>query len=394
MPWEESSAMDQKVRFVARYREGDVTMTALCEAFGISRECGYKWVARYESEGVDGLKARSRAPLTHPNAASAALVELVLDARRQHPTWGPRKLLLWLAKKRPRTALPAASSVATWLKSHGLAGRARRPKMHSAPTATPALASYQAANACWSTDFKGQFRTRDGTYCYPLTMQDVATRYLIRCQGLLSTAEAPARAIFASAFAEYGLPTFMRSDNGTPFSATSFCGLSALSAWWVSLGIGIDRIPPASPQHNGRIERMHRTLKAETTRPSAQDLLGQQRKFNAFQREYNDERPHEGLDNATPSSLYTASPRRCPRIAPEPHYPERWSQRTVNPNGTTSFAGHYLQMGKMLAGYRLGFEPVDDGLWAVHFFGRRLGEFDELDATLTCAGGVRECTRH
>jgi putative transposase len=391
MPWEESSAMDQKVRFVARYREGDVTMTGLCEAFGISRECGYKWVARYESEGVDGLKARSRAPLTHPNAASAVLVELVLDARRQHPTWGPRKLLVWLAKKRPRTALPAASSVATWLKSHGLAGRARRAKMRSAPTATPALSSYEAANACWSTDFKGQFKTRDGTYCYPLTMQDVATRYLIRCHGLLSTAESPARAIFASAFAEYGLPVFMRSDNGTPFSATSFCGLSALSAWWVSLGIGIDRIPPASPQHNGRIERMHRTLKAETTRPPARDLLVQQRTFNRFQAEYNNERPHEALDNATPSSLYVPSPRRFPRIAPEPQYPSRWAERMVSASGAITFGNRWLHVGKVLAGYRLGFEPVDEGIWAVHFFGRRLGEYDEDEATLACAGGVRRC---
>jgi transposase InsO family protein len=265
--------------------------------------------------------------------------------------------------------------------------------MRSAPTATPALATYQAANACWSTDFKGQFKTRDGVYCYPLTMQDVATRYLLRCQALLSTSEAPARAVFAAAFAEFGLPTFIRSDNGTPFSATSFSGLSALSAWWVSLGIGIDRIPPASPQHNGRIERMHRTLKAETTKPPAHDLLGQQRKFNAFQSEYNDERPHEALDNETPSSLYTPSPRRFPRIAPEPRYAERWVQRTVNEHGTTSFSGHYLQVGRMLAGYRLGFEAVDEGIWAVHFFGRRLGEFDELDATLTFAGGVRECTR-
>jgi len=317
-------------------------MTALCEAFGISRECGYKWVERYEAEGVDGLKERSRAPLNHPNAASPKLVELVLDARRAHPTWGPRKLLTWLAKRRPSTSLPSASSVATWLKTHGLSGRPRRSRMHAAPTATPPLASYELPNACWSTDFKGNFRTGDGVECFPLTMQDVATRYLLRCQALYSTAEAPARAVFAAAFREYGMPAFMRSDNGTPFSAVSFSGLSALSAWWVSLDIGVDRIPPAQPQHNGRIERMHRTLKAETTKPPARNLLGQQRKFNSFQGEYNEERPHEALANETPATRYQPSTRVFPRIAPEPRYPERWQQRLVNENGTVGFAAHRL----------------------------------------------------
>ena len=214
--------------------------------------------------------------------------------------------------------------------------------MHAAPTATPPLASYELPNACWSTDFKGNFRTGDGVECFPLTMQDVATRYLLRCQALYSTAEAPARAVFAAAFREYGMPAFMRSDNGTPFSAVSFSGLSALSAWWVSLDIGVDRIPPAQPQHNGRIERMHRTLKAETTKPPARNLLGQQRKFNSFQGEYNEERPHEALANETPATRYQPSTRVFPRIAPEPRYPERWQQRLVNENGTVGFAAHRL----------------------------------------------------
>ena len=187
------------------------------------------------------------------------------------------------------------------------------------------------------------------------------------------------------------MPAVIRSDNGAPFAAASFCGLSVLSAWWVALGIAIERIPPGQPQHNGRIERMHRTLKAETTAPPARDLHAQQRRFNAFQVEYNTDRPHAALDNALPSTLFHPSPRRFPRMTPQPQYADRWLQREVGVHGHVHFGGRYLQVGTPLVGYRLGFAPVDDGVWAVHFYSRRLGEFDRRDATLTFPGGVRQC---
>ena len=390
MPWKVSSAMDERMRFVARHREATVTMTALCEEFGITRQCGYKWLGRYKAGGDAALATQSRAPRCHPNATPERVVDLVLETRRHHSTWGPRKILAFLRRQHPKLALPAASTVGTWLEQRGLTAKRHRRYHASGPGTTP-FAEHVEANAGWSTDFKGHFRTLDGRYCYPLTMQDVHSRFLLRCQALDAPREQLAKPVYEAAFREYGLPLRMRSDNGTPFAAPSFTGLSPLSAWWISLGIAIERIVPGHPEQNGRLERMHRTLKEQTTSPPAANASAQQRRFRDFRREYNEDRPHEAIDDDVPASRFSASPRPFPRARPVPQYADGWDVRTVNARGTMTFKRRHLQIGTPLAGEGVGFEPVDDGVWAIHYFGHRLGEFDLREGTLTCAGGTRNC---
>lgn len=377
MPWKETDAVDQRLRFVADYLRQEWSFAELCRRYGVSRPTGYKWVSRYVEEGPAGLRDRKRAPVRHPNATAAPLVELVLEARKAHPTWGPRKLLPWLARRYPGLKLPAASTVGTILRRHGLTARRRRARAGSPASH---LGRQDVPNASWSIDFKGQFRV-GGALCYPLTLLDGCSRFLVRCQGLPHPRTAYVQPVMEAAFREFGLPDAIRSDNGAPFASRGFTGLTKLSAWWLRLGIRLDRTRPGSPQDNGRLERLHRTLKADACRPPRANMEQQQVAFATFRREYNHERPHEALDMDTPACRYEPSARPYPSRPPKPEYPPDAQVRRVHPNGQTCFAGWLLPVGAALAGDRVAFVPIDEGVYECRYYSHRL-------ATLSATRGV------
>src|SRR5262245_60565804 len=286
MPWRETSPMEQRVEFVREYQSGLLTMTELAAQYGVSRKTGYKWLARYAAQGALGLCDHSRRPEHSPHATDPALIAALRAQRRRHPRWGATKLLAIAARREPDAAWPSRSTVCTHLKANGLvAPRRRRVCPPHAPP--PPLAPITAANDVWTTDFKGEFRTGDGVYCYPLTLRDGFSRYVLRCDGLLSRTLAATQQRFARAFAEYGLPARIRSDNGLPFASPGLGGLSTLSVWWIRLGIVPERIAPGHPEQNGSHEQFHRVLKAETARPPAPNCSAQQQRFRRFVREYN-----------------------------------------------------------------------------------------------------------
>lgn len=358
------------------YLADECGMTELCEYFGVSRKTGYKWVERYRREGPEGLLDRSRAPRSHPRAILDPVVEVLLEARRKHPTWGPRKILPWLARKRPDLDLPAPSTVGDLFRRYGLT-RPRRRRRRVPPFTKP-FEKCSAPNSVWCTDFKGQFRTGDGQMCYPLTITDAYSRLIIRCKGLEAPKGAAVRPVFESAFREFGLPKAIRSDNGTPFASRGPGGLSKLSIWWLKLGIGHERIEPGRPEQNGRHERMHRTLKRETATPPKGTLRAQQRHFNRFVREFNEERPHEALGQQTPSSYYQRSERRYPRKLPTFRYPDDAVTRKVHPTGRVRWPGRrFIYIGEALIGEHIEFVPIDDDLWEVRLGPLTIGLLDE-----------------
>jgi putative transposase len=300
MPWRETAPMDQRTQFIADHLRDSLSITELCALYGVSRKTGYKWIDRYVRHGPAGLGEQSRRPRHSPRHTSDEIVAAILDARRRHPRWGGKKLLALLHRRHPRWDLPGRSTACDILSRHGMVPikRQRRRLGHPGKPTSQIL----APNDVWSADYKGQFRTGDGRYCYPLTVADGFSRYLLGCQALPSTAVDGAKPIFTRLFHEYGLPKRIRTDNGVPFATTTLARLSKLSAWWVRLGILPELIEPGEPAQNGRHERMHRTLKAETTRPAAGGLAAQQRRFNLFREEFNHERPHEALDQETPAT--------------------------------------------------------------------------------------------
>ena len=375
--------MDEREEFIKLFIAED-NMSATCRAFGISRETGYKWWERYEEEGLEGLIDRSRAPRRHPNETPSDIVDLILAARADHPNWGARKLIAWLEPRHRGKAFPAPSTVAAMLKRHGLVV-ARKRRRRTRPTGKAPVAD-AGPNSIWATDFKGEFRMRDGRWCYPLTLQDVCSRYLLRCQGLRTCGGDLAKPVFEAAFREYGVPDRILSDNGSPFASSSFSGLTPLSAWWVKLGIDVLRTKPGHPEQNGRLERLHRTLKQETARPPQSNLRAQQLSFNQFRQEYNDERPHEALGQRPPASAYQCSARSyCPRIR-EPDYPGHFDVRRLNTSGELHFRGYRVTISKALRHDRVALEEFDDGRWHIHFHALALGTFDEHTATLARPG--------
>jgi len=376
MPWQETLPMDQRLRFVADAQRALYDMTTLCTRYGVSRKTGYKWLARYATAGAAGLHERSHAPHRCPHKIDDALAALLLEARRAHPRWGPAKLVQYLAPRHPRIASwPAVSTVADLLKRHGLVERRRRRRAIVHPGVVPIATS--APNELWTADFKGQFRTRDGIYCYPLTIADQHTRYLLTVHALPSVKVVGARRAFERAFREYGLPTAIRTDNGVPFANTGLHGLTQLSVWWLRLGIQHQRIRPASPQENGAHERMHRTLKAETTRPPGADLARQQRLFHAFRREYNTERPHAALAGDPPAARYAPSFRAYPETLPPLTYPGHFVVKRVTNAGTIRFKDRLLFLANALKQHHVGLEERDDGVWSLYLGSVLIGTIDE-----------------
>lgn len=376
MPWMETDAVAQREQFLRDVRLAVYPVTELCARYGISRKTGYKWLARFAEGGALALADRSRAPHHCPHRIARATATLICAARRAHPTWGPQKLLDWLAARHPGFMRPAISTAGDLLARRGLVKRRRR-RRYAHPGVVPPLTT--APNDLWTTDFKGHFRTRDGVYCYPLTVADQHTRYLLACHALPSTRTVGVRPVFERLFREHGLPRAIRTDNGVPFANHGLHGLTHLNVWWLRLGIQHQRIRPAQPQENGAHERMHKTLKYDATRPPRAHLAAQHRALQAFRRVYNEERPHQALGGRPPAALYERSARPYPnRLAPIA-YPGHFVVRRVVNGGQIFFKKRLLFISKALEEQPLGLEEIADGVWAIHFCQARLGHVDERD---------------
>jgi putative transposase len=365
--------MDERLKFIARRLDGEA-MSRLCEEFEISRKTGYKILQRYRDCGVEGLTDRSRRPYRQANQLPVQIETLIVRLKREKPAWGAPKIRERLVRLYPDVHRPAISTVHAVLDRHGLVKR-RKGRRHRA-TGT-ALFSVREPNALWCADYKGEFMLADRRYCYPLTISDFASRYLIACEALHSTKEAYAFSVFESAFKAFGLPGAIRTDNGVPFaSPNALFGLSRLAVWWLRLGIAIERIKPGHPQQNGRHERMHLTLKLETTRPAAANFLKQQAKFDAFIDCYNHERPHQALAMRCPGECYTPSPRPYAGL-PELDYPFHDKAVTVTTCGRICFENQKINLSQVFAGQTVGIKQVDDHLWLASFMHYDLGYFDD-----------------
>jgi transposase InsO family protein len=371
--------MEERLRFVARLLEGE-GMSEVCRAFGISRKTGYKVLNRYRQEGAEALTDRSRRPVRYANQLPGQIERVIVELKRDKPHWGARKIReLLIRKLAGDVRIPAKSTVHAVLDRYGLVSRARRRRNRAEGTA---LSQAAAPNDLWCADFKGEFKLGNGRYCYPLTVTDQATRYLLLCEAFESTREVPVIEAFVRLFRERGLPAAFRTDNGVPFaSPNGLYNLSRLSVWWLRLGIGIERIRPGHPQQNGRHERMHLTLKKEATRPPGMNSLQQQARFDAFALEFNNERPHEALDMKSPADLYAPSSRPYDGL-PELDYPFHDRDILVTACGRICMHRKKINVSTVLAGQRLGIKEVDDGIWLVSFMHYDLGYIDLEQRTL------------
>jgi len=398
MPWRETSAMDERLRFVQDVYRPGWPFSEVCARYTVSRKTGYKWLARYGEGGPEALSDRSHRPRGCPHATPAEVVRLILQLQRRY-TWGARKVRTLLAARVPPAQLPTKTTVHRILERHGRVKPRRRSRrrFHQGPPGTP----MDAPNAVWTADFKGQFRMRSSVYCYPLTVQDGATRFLLGCRGLLQPTTEGSWPVFAGLFRRYGLPERIRTDNGSPFASNALGRLSTLSVWWVRLGIRPELIEPAHPEQNGRHERMHKTLKAATARPPQANLTAQQRAFDAFRHRYNTVRPHEALNDATPASCYTPSPRPYRTTLDTLDYPGHFERRLVSRNGGIRWSNRWVNVSHLLAELEIGFEEIDDGLWNVYFGPVWLGRFheavgcivDQLNRPARRRGGNHKGTR-
>lgn len=377
MPWKETRVEEERLKFIVACldEESGWSMSELCDAFGVSRKSGYKWRQRYRMTGLDGLRDRVRAPLHHPNATPAELVDKLIAAREQHRFWGPRKLLACLKRTAPDLPWPSSSTAGGILKRHGLV-TVRRRRRRAVGAAGTALSTPTYPNQVWGVDYKGWFRTRDGTRCDPLTISDLFSRYLLECRRVPRPTTACAWPVFERAFREYGLPDAIRSDNGSPFASAGLGGLSRLSVWWIKLGIRLERIVPGRPDQNGRHERMHRTLKLETALPAGANAAAQQRRFTRFQSRFNTERPHEALNDMVPAQWYRPSLRAYPTTVPAVEYPGHFEVRRVRTTGEIKWQGACVYLSEALVGEPVGLDAVSDRHWQVSFGPIELGLLD------------------
>ena len=374
MPWKECHVMDERLRFVARLLEGE-KMAPLCAEFGSSRKTGYKIFDRYKDCGLTAFTDRSRRPYRQANRLPAPIEATIVRLKRDYPGWGAPKIREKLRQQIASVQLPAISTVHAVLDRHDLV-KHRRRRRGGEPAAT-ALTQPSAPNALWCADYKGEFMLGNRRYCYPLTITDFASRYLLTCEALATTQERFAFTVFDRTFQEFGLPTAIRTDNGVPFaSPTALYRLSKLAVWWLRLGIRIERIAPGHPQQNGRHERMHRTLKAEATKPAAPNVLQQQARFDTFVARYNQERPHQALDMNVPAALYTRSARLY-RGLEDLSYPFADATFTVTHCGRICFHGRKINLSHVFAGQNVGVTQVGDHVWLVTFMHYDLGYFDD-----------------
>jgi transposase InsO family protein len=375
MPWNETDVMQERMKFVCECLEGDEAMAGLCRAYGISRKTGYRWLDRYRTDGICGLLDRSSAPHRHPQAVPEELVALIVSVRRRHRTWGPRKVRAWLAAHYPGVSWPAASTIGTLFDRAGLT--VPRPRRRRTPAPAAPLAHARAANDVWTIDFKGWFRTGDGKRCDPLTLQDAASRYLLRCRVLERLSCEQVWPQLDVAFRAYGLPGAVRSDNGEPFASVAIGGLSRLAVKLIKAGVMPERIAPGKPQQNGRHERLHLTLQQETASPPASNGIAQQRRFDAFARIYNEDRPHEALDQSPPARHYEPSPRVYRGRLRSPEYDDRHQVRKVRGSGEVKWHGKTIFISTVLIGEPVGLVELEDGRWRLSYGPLQLGVIDD-----------------
>ena len=379
MPWKERTIVEERMRFVLRLKDGE-SMASLCREFGISRVTGYKIYERYEECGLEGLTDRAKRPYRYANQLPPQVEAMIVATRRERPTWGARKIRERLLRKLPsEVKVPACSTIHTVMDRHELVPRQKRSRTKAQGTPlSPGL----TPNTLWCTDYKGEFMLGDKRYCYPLTLTDHASRFILLCEAMESVREQPVFTVYERIFKERGLPDAIRSDNGVPFaSPNGLFNLSKLSVWWLRLGINIERIKPGRPQQNGRHERMHRTLKAEATRPAGSNFLQQQAKFDAFIDEFNNERPHEALNMKCPAEVYQPSIREYRGIQ-EPHYPFHDKTVTVTNCGRLCIYRKKINLSSSLAGQAVGIKEVDEGIWLVSFMQYDLGYIDLEEKSL------------
>jgi transposase InsO family protein len=375
MPWKETCVIDERMILISEHLTGDYTLRQLAQRRGVSRKTAYKWIGRYLQAGPEGLKDRSQAAHHHPNALDPQLERTILDWKERRPRWGAPKIhsKLWSLPD-----CPAESTVSNVLQRHGLTRARGRRRPRATPTPGP-LRVAREPNEVWCADFKGWFALGNGQRCDPLTITDASSRFLLCCRALCGPPDgAVVRRWFEEVFGEYGLPQVIRTDNGPPFASVGLGGLSALSLWWLRLGIQVERIQPGHPEQNGTHERMHRTLE-EALQPPGSNPRAQQKSFDTFRQDFNYDRPHEALGQQPPATVYRPSPRVYPRPLLEVDYPATWQRRQVRHNGQIRWQGGTVYIGETLVGQPIGLEPAGEGLWAVHFMTLPLGVLEEAE---------------
>jgi transposase InsO family protein len=374
MPWKVINQMDIKIELVNDWNQGYFSVTDLSQKYGVSRPTIYKWLKRYKYFGIEGLKEQSRAPKNCPHRTSKKILDLVIQEKLKNRRRGPRKVRAQLKRKHPEIELPAVSTIGYWLKKEGLVER-RKKRLHVPPYTQP-FGECDAPNDAWSIDYKGQFYMKNGHVCYPLTLSDNFSRFLLGCQALEGPRYVPTRRCLELIFREYGLPLAIRSDNGTPFAGRSIGGLSRLMIWLILLGIIPERIRKGCPQENGRHERMHRTLKSDALNPIAMNLKEQQKAFDIFRHDYNNDRPHESLHDQTPSDYYKKSNRSYVERPHPPAYGHDYLVRHVRHCGEIKFMGRRFLITNLLAGQPVGLKEITDGVWQLQFSFYALGSID------------------
>jgi transposase InsO family protein len=374
MPWKVINQMDIKIELVNDWNQGYFSVTDLSQKYGVSRPTIYKWLKRYKYFGIEGLKEQSRAPKNCPHRTSKKILDLVIQEKLKNRRRGPRKVRAQLKRKHPEIELPAVSTIGYWLKKEGLVER-RKKRLHVPPYTQP-FGECDAPNDIWSIDYKGQFYMKNEHVCYPLTISDNFSRFLLGCQALEGPRHVPTRRCLELIFLEYGLPLAIRSDNGTPFAGRSIGGLSRLMIWLILLGIIPERIRKGCPQENGRHERMHRTLKSDALNPVAGNLKEQQKVFDIFRHDYNTDRPHESLHDQTPSDYYKKSNRPYVERPHPPDYGHDYLVRQVRHCGEIKFMGRRFLITNLLAGQPVGLKEITDGVWQLQFSFYALGSID------------------
>jgi len=374
MPWTITDTMDLKIRMIADWQSERFSITDLAAKYRLSRPTIYKWVERYEEQGIDGLKEQPKTPIHSPHRTPERIVDLIVEEKLRNRHRGPKKVYVQLKKRYPGIVFPAPSTIGELLKKQGLV--IERKRRRRVPHYAEPFEGCQEANAVWSVDYKGQFYTKDGCVCYPLTISDNYSRYLLACDGLPGPRYCETKTVFERVFRDYGLPRAIRSDNGTPFAGTGLGGLSRLSLWWIQLGIVPERIDKGCPEQNGRHERMHRTLKAETLCPRSPNAKEQQKRFDLFRFDYNNHRPHESLGQDVPGSCYQQSNRPYVARPQVPDYGPGYTVRQVRSNGEIKYNGELHYLTELLAGQPVGLKEVANGMLKISYGFYPLGFFD------------------
>lgn len=374
MSWKVINQMNLKNQFVTDRIKEHFSITDLSQKYGISRPTVYKWLERYEQLGINGLKEQSRAPKNCPHRTDEKIINLVIQEKLNNRKRGPRKVRAQLKHRYPGIHFPAISTIAYWLKKEGLVEK-RKKRLHVPPYAEP-FNDCHAPNDVWSIDYKGQFYMKNNRVCYPATLSDNFSRYLLDCKALEGPRYAPTKKVLIEAFREYGLPQAIRSDNGTPFAGKCVGGLSRLSIWFIQLGIIPERIKKGCPQENGRHERMHRTLKSDALDQVARNFKEQQERFDIFRQDYNNERPHESLNDQTPSEFYKKSNRPYVERPHPVEYGHQYITRQIKQNGDMKLNGRLFFISELLAGQSVGLKEIADGIWQLQYSFYILGSVD------------------